>query len=145
MLFTSVVIGQSNYKNRSINSSHLDLLYTNVHSDTFKAVPPTCHPDSILAGHSLKGGTRAGRFESLGETASMHACLQRCCTKQTCDVALLIDGRCYGVACFSMELCEAVPVPHPHFIFSQLGFVNKGQKRGDIERTQGRVPIDLSP
>ena len=99
-----------------------------------------CHSDKILAGHSLKGGTRAGHFETLGETASMHACLQRCCSKHTCDVALLIDGRCYGVACFSKELCEAIPVPHPHFVFSQLGFVTKGQKRGDIEKNQGKRP-----
>lgn len=100
------------------------------------AVHPTCQSDSILAGHSLRGGTRAGRFSSLGETANIHACLQRCCSKRTCDVALLIDGRCYGVACFSKELCEAVQVPHPHFVFSQLGFLNKGQKRGDIQRNQ---------
>lgn len=99
-----------------------------------------CHSDKILAGHSLKGGTRAGHFDTLGETASMHACLQRCCSKHTCDVALLIDGRCYGVACFRKELCEAIPVPHPHFVFSQLGFVTKGQKRGDIEKNQGRRP-----
>ena len=96
-----------------------------------------CHSDKILAGHSLKGGTRAGHFLTLGETASMHACLQRCCSRHSCDVALLIDGRCYGVACFSKELCEAIPVPHPHFVFSQLGFVTKGQKRGDIEKNQG--------
>ena len=108
--------------------------------DIISAAPSTCHSDRILVGHSLKGGTRAGRFDVLGETASMHACLQRCCSKKTCDVALLIDGRCYGVACYSEDLCEAIPVPHPHFIFSQLGFVNKGQKRGDIERKQGIVP-----
>jgi len=109
------------------------------------AAPPACHSDSILTGHSLKGGTQAGRFEVLGETASMHACLQRCCAKQTCDVGILIDGRCYGVACYSEDLCKAMPVPHPHFIFSQLGFVNKGQKRGDIERNQGTVPTNLWP
>ena len=97
-----------------------------------------CHSDKILAGHSLKGGTRAGHFQALGETASMHACLQRCCSRHPCDAALLIDGRCYGVACFSKELCEAIPVPHPHFVFSQLGFVTKGQKRGDIEKNQGK-------
>lgn len=99
-----------------------------------------CHSDKILAGHSLKGGTQAGHFQTLGETASMHACLQRCCSRHPCDVALLIDGRCYGVACFSKELCEAIPVPHPHFVFSQLGFITKGQKRGDIEKNQGMRP-----
>lgn len=75
----------------------------------------------------------------------MQACLQRCCHKKSCDVVLLIDGRCYGVACFSEELCKPVPVPHPHFVFSQIGFLNKGQKRGDIERTQGRVLIASLP
>ena len=107
-------------------------------SDTISAAPSTCQSDKILVGHSLKGGTRAGLFEVLGDTASMQACLQRCCSKKTCDVALLIDGRCYGVDCYSDDLCKAIPVPHPHFIFSQLGFINKGQKRGDIERKQGR-------
>ncbi|XP_015778442.1 PREDICTED: uncharacterized protein LOC107356341, partial [Acropora digitifera] len=112
-------------------SSHAKLAHKKLISP---AAQPTCNSDSILAGHSLKGGTRSGRFTALGETASIHACLQRCCSKQTCDVALLIDGRCYGVACFSKELCKAVPVPHPHFIFSQLGFLNKGQKREKIQR-----------
>ena len=100
-----------------------------------------CHSDRILAGHSLKGGTRSGHFDSLGETASMHACLQRCCSKHTCDVALLVDGSCFGVACYSKELCEPIPVPHPHFVFSQLGFISKGQKRGDIEKNQGRYSV----
>jgi len=116
-----------------VTKSHAKILHR---KPVNKAAPPACHSDSILTGHSLKGGTQAGRFEVLGETASMHACLQRCCAKQTCDVGILIDGRCYGVACYSEDLCKAMPVPHPHFIFSQLGFVNKGQKRGDIERNQ---------
>ena len=100
-----------------------------------------CHTDKIFSGHSLKGSTRAGHFDTLGETPSMHACLQRCCSKHTCDVALLIDGHCFGVACYSKELCEPVPIPHPHFVFSQLGLVSKGQKRGEIEKNRGRYPL----
>ncbi|XP_022788267.1 uncharacterized protein LOC111328157 [Stylophora pistillata] len=95
-----------------------------------------CHTDKIFSGHSLKGSTRAGHFDTLGETPSMQACLQRCCSKRTCDVALLIDGHCFGVACYSKELCEPIPIPHPHFVFSQLGLVSKGQKRGEIEKNQ---------
>lgn len=108
-----------------------------VHKKTVnKGSSQMCHTDKIFSGHSLKGSTRAGHFDTLGETPSMHACLQRCCSKHTCDVALLIDGHCFGVACYSKELCEPVPIPHPHFVFSQLGLVSKGQKRGEIEKNR---------
>ena len=98
------------------------------------AVKQQCHSNNILEGHSLKGGTKAGHVEMLGETASMHVCVKRCCHTHACDVALMVDGNCFGVACYSKALCESVPVPHPHYIQSQLAFMNKANPRDELGR-----------
>ena len=30
----------------------------------------------------------------------------RCCEKESCEIAFMIDGNCYGVHCFDQELCK---------------------------------------
>lgn len=37
---------------------------------------------------------------------SMRQCIQRCCSRGKCDVAYSIDGNCYGIECFSENLCH---------------------------------------
>lgn len=101
-----------------------------------KTVPQKCNSDEIKTGYSLKGGTRAGHVNDLGGTASIHDCVKRCCNKKVCDVALLLDGRCFGVSCFSKELCEPIPVPHPHYVSSQIAFLNQAERRAEVERTR---------
>lgn len=32
--------------------------------------------------------------------------LCRCCDKETCEVAFMIDGNCYGVRCYDQERCR---------------------------------------
>ncbi|EDO44201.1 predicted protein [Nematostella vectensis] len=96
--------------------------------------PPSCdhNDEDVKTGYSLKGGTRAGHVIQLGKSAGMHECVKRCCHQHACDVALLLDGRCFGVACFSKHLCEPVPVPHPQFVSSQIAFLDKTSRRDDI-------------
>lgn len=36
----------------------------------------------------------------------MNICMQKCCALEKCDVAYSIDGNCYGIKCFSMDLCS---------------------------------------
>ena len=36
----------------------------------------------------------------------MQQCVQKCCTLGKCDVAYSIDDNCYGIECFSENLCK---------------------------------------
>ena len=36
----------------------------------------------------------------------MQQCVQKCCSMRKCDVAYSIDGNCYGIECFSENLCR---------------------------------------
>ena len=35
----------------------------------------------------------------------MQQCIEKCCSFGKCDVAYSIDGNCYGIKCFSKNLC----------------------------------------
>ena len=36
----------------------------------------------------------------------MTNCMEKCCRFGKCDVAYSIDGNCYGIECFSENLCS---------------------------------------
>lgn len=57
----------------------------------------------------------------------MEACVNLCCKRNTCDIALMLRDSCYSITCASEELCEEVPAPSSDF-YPRLSYV-----RRDIE------------
>lgn len=63
------------------------------------------HSD-ILKNASLEGQLKAGNFTYLGEVHNMEECMGMCCSSKKCQLAYLDKKKCYGVKCFSEELCK---------------------------------------
>ena len=50
-------------------------------------------------------------FKQLGKVQDMKECIKKCCDLEHCDLAMMSYGgqNCYGVACFSENLCQMIP------------------------------------
>ena len=50
-------------------------------------------------------------FKRLGKVQDMKECIEKCCDVEQCDLAMMSYGgqNCYGVACFSENLCQMLP------------------------------------
>ena len=70
---------------------------------------PSCYRSPVLQNVTLRGGIQAGYFRKLAEHVAMKLCVELCCEEKGCDVAFMWGKHCYGVQCFSRDMCEAVP------------------------------------
>lgn len=68
----------------------------------------SCAQSPIRQNVTLRGGINAGSFKKLAQFVAMQLCIRLCCEEKGCDVALMSGKNCYGVQCFSEELCTAV-------------------------------------
>ena len=69
----------------------------------------SCEQSPVRQNVTLRGGINAGTFKKLAQFVAMQLCIKLCCEEKGCDVALMSGKNCYGVQCFSEELCMAVP------------------------------------
>ena len=81
----------------------------NNHPQQQQQQDPSCYRSPILQNVTLRGGIQAGYFRKLAEHVAMKLCVELCCEEKGCDVAFMWGKHCYGVQCFSRDLCEAVP------------------------------------
>ncbi|XP_048590274.1 uncharacterized protein LOC5501396 [Nematostella vectensis] len=56
----------------------------------------------------LRGDLSAGEFTDRGLVSNMDACAQICCEERSCDLAYLLQGKCYSVTCQSRDLCQVI-------------------------------------
>lgn len=92
-----------------------------------------CLNVEIATNKTLKGGTRAGKFKSMGKK-TMKKCINSCCDRPDCDVAYLLNGHCYAVECADGRLCQATGEPSKAGDNIQLAYMNKvglGEKQRD--------------
>ena len=87
----------------------------------------SCRPSVISYDVTLRGGLSAGQYTPIGHVDGMEACVNLCCKRNTCDIALMLRDSCYSITCASEELCEEVPAPSSNF-YPRLSYV-----RRDIE------------
>ncbi|XP_065055660.1 uncharacterized protein LOC135684164 isoform X2 [Rhopilema esculentum] len=71
-----------------------------------KTMSSLCRNSDLYQNVTLVGGSKAGTFTDLGHTNDMRACQERCCDKETCEIAFMIEGSCYGVRCYDQNLCK---------------------------------------
>ena len=67
-----------------------------------------CTETEAEEGVTLKGGLKAGNFTDVGTVESIDSCTRLCCVSERCNLAMLINGHCFLVNCFSKELCKTV-------------------------------------
>lgn len=84
----------------------------------------SCRPSVISYDVTLRGGLSAGKFTPIGHVDGMEACVNLCCKRNTCDIALMLRDSCYSITCASEELCEEVPAPSSDF-YPRLSYVRR--------------------
>ena len=68
-----------------------------------------CKNAIVQYNRTLLGGYEAGEFKLLSHSSNMTTCIRLCCGEITCDVAMMIEEKCYGVMCKTLRLCETIP------------------------------------
>lgn len=63
------------------------------------------HSD-VVQNASLEGQLHAGNFTFLGAVKDMEECMSLCCVSKRCQLAYMDKAKCYGVKCYSEELCK---------------------------------------
>ena len=43
------------------------------------------------------------------EAKTMHDCMSTCCDDTKCDLAYMVQNKCYKVTCYDKEMCRTVP------------------------------------
>ncbi|XP_048578616.1 adhesive plaque matrix protein 2 isoform X2 [Nematostella vectensis] len=84
-----------------------------------------CVPSRIAYNYTLKGGKSAGNVEELGRVESVHECMEKCCDRDTCDVAFYLKDTCYSVECYADELCQSVPIKKSKTFNPTVVYMNK--------------------
>lgn len=90
---------------------NLRAMLTNTNYRSPRTISPeeSCKQSAIKSNVTLKGGIEAGYFRKLAEHVTMQLCIELCCEEKGCDVAFMTGKNCYGVQCFSVEFCQALP------------------------------------
>ena len=74
-----------------------------------------CQASDQEIGVTLRGGLSSGMFEEFGKVDNVSKCVNACCNHINCDVAFVVQSKCYLVACFHQRLCESVPAKNQRF------------------------------
>lgn len=90
-----------------------------------------CRTSIVHNDVTLVGGINAGKFTDLGDAENMTICSQRCCFKDACDVAFMLEGECYGVKCINESLCETRPARNPARYNPKIVYVYHDRKKDE--------------
>ena len=80
----------------------------------------------------LKPGTTASNFTDMGKADDIHSCIGRCCPRPSCDIAYLLNEKCFAVQCLDGVLCQTSAEPAASGANVKLAYMNRessGQKQ----------------
>lgn len=59
----------------------------------------------FFRGYVPRGNLSAGIYTEVDGVSALKSCVMKCCIDGKCNVAFMMDTKCYHVACTSNELC----------------------------------------
>lgn len=77
--------------------------------------PDNCRYSKSEKNVTLRGGLNAGSFLDTGVVDNITECVDNCCQATKCDVAFMIEKRCFLVTCYSSNLCQSIPTRNSGF------------------------------
>ena len=97
---------------------------------------------------TLRGGINSGHFKDEGTVKSMERCIELCCGRANCSVALMLLNRCFSVICYNETSCKSIPArslifqPQLVYVGRQLSSPIISVTHIDtISKTQGSTPL----
>jgi len=89
-----------------------------------------CVPSRVAYNYTLRGGKFAGHMQEFGKVSHVRECIGHCCENKICEVALMINNDCYGVDCFTRELCQGIPLHSKHLSTALVYMNQRSSQRG---------------
>ena len=79
------------------------------------AIPPgpkdlKCKHSNITNDKDLPNGVHKNNFTIVKDANTMAKCMEKCCDSKDCDLAYMVERKCYSVSCSSKEDCLPVSV-----------------------------------
>ena len=82
--------------------------------------------DRVRKNTVLKAGMISGDLTAHDGIKHMKPCVKKCCQDTKCQVAVMLERRCYTVHCINKEYCKSRPAPPAiHFKRPMLAFVER--------------------
>lgn len=86
-----------------------------VESSKAPTIPPEpkdlkCKHSNITNDKDLPGGVHKNNFTVVKEADTMAKCMEKCCDSKDCDLAYMVEKKCYSVSCSSKDDCRPVSV-----------------------------------
>lgn len=74
----------------------------------------------------LQAGSTATNFTDMGKAEDIHRCIGRCCARPSCDIAYLLNDKCFAVQCLDGVLCQTSAEPASPGANVKLAYMNRG-------------------
>eukprot|EP00794_Sanderia_malayensis_P017840 gene17840-19621_t len=91
---------------------------------------PVCTHGGLLNGVFLHGGPNPRNDTIFTQVAGMHACIDKCCKLDKCDLAMMIGDVCHAVKCPDEDSCQ---ITHSkgggQSVKAQISFITKAHHR----------------
>lgn len=103
-----------------------------------------CKNAAIQYNRTLLGGYEAGEFKLLSTSIDMSACIRLCCSDVTCDVAFMIEVKCYGVLCKTEKLCKAIPAKTSsllQYLSPKLSYITNRNEQGTYKQFEEKESV----
>ncbi|XP_074607782.1 uncharacterized protein LOC141860552 isoform X2 [Acropora palmata] len=95
-------------------------------STEFASNSGTCSDSRISTDIKLRPGVFSNNFTNLGEANDIHRCISRCCIRPSCDIAYLLNNKCFAVQCLDGVMCQTNAEPAASGANVQLAYMNRG-------------------
>ena len=95
-------------------------------STEFASNSGTCSDSRISTDIKLRPGVFSSNFTNLGEANDIHRCISRCCIRPSCDIAYLLNNKCFAVQCLDGVMCQTNAEPAASGANVELAYMNRG-------------------
>ncbi|XP_013179689.1 PREDICTED: dyslexia-associated protein KIAA0319-like protein [Papilio xuthus] len=82
-------------------------------NDKYENMCPKLYP-KYFDNYAPAGNLTAGNFSEKKELKGVKQCVMSCCLADSCNIAFIVDSKCYHIECVSDELCLPLTRTGPH-------------------------------
>ena len=103
------------HANSELNNNNNNNKKSSQESNTANSSDQTCTYSNVLRNATLKGNLNSGKFTDRGDMDDINQCVRLCCMLKACDLAFMLENKCFTVQCKSKALCEPVQARSTRF------------------------------
>ena len=106
---------ESHFGSKLDNRQFISFFIFVVETNEAPSIPPDpkdlkCKHSNITNNKDLPGGIHKNNFTEVKEAKNMASCMKKCCDNKDCDLAYMVQKKCYAVSCTKKEYCIPMTV-----------------------------------